>query len=184
MVVRPVGNRPPPWAAADPRWRVKGPFPEGHVVLRLAGLEGLRYGVPVPDAGLAEVDRRGWDIQASRPGARLAVDGDRATAWSSGEERQGRGDFYRVRFPGPVEVARVSLALRDPYEFPMHVKLVGETEQVAALDVPFDEAAAYDRLFALLLHRPRDASLDLDVGPVLLRGIRVRITDTDPFWMP
>ena len=52
------------------------------------------------------------------------------------------------------------------------------------MEVPFDEAAAYDRLFALLLHRPAAATLDLDLPPRTLGGFRLRIAATDPFAMP
>jgi hypothetical protein len=89
-----------------------------------------------------------------------------------------------VRFPRPLTIARISIGVADPYEFPMRLRLVVEDEPGAWTEIPFDEAAAYDRLFALLLHRPREASLDLDIPPRTLRGFRLRIAETDPFAMP
>ncbi len=118
--------------------------------------------------------------------ARLAVDGDPRTAWTT-RGAQKVDDFYRIRFARPARVARISLAVRFPlhqsYEFPMHVEVLGK-ERGDDWDVlPLDEAAAYERLFSFLLHRPGDARLDLDVPPRLLKAVKVRITATDPFWM-
>ena len=66
----------------------------------------------------------------------------------------------------------------------MRLKLVVEDEQGIWAEIPFDEVAAYDRLFGLLLHRPREASLDLDIPARPLGGFRLRIADTDAFAMP
>lgn len=81
-------------------------------------------------------------------------------------------------------MSRISIAVADPYEFPMRLRLVGQDEQGGWTEIAFDEAAAYDRLFALLLHRPREASLDLDIPPQTLHGFRLRIAETDRFAMP
>jgi hypothetical protein len=52
------------------------------------------------------------------------------------------------------------------------------------VELPYDSAAAYDDLFSALLHRPRDAWLHVDVEPRRVSAIRLRLTETDPFWMP
>jgi hypothetical protein len=85
-----------------------------------------------------------------------------------------------------VAVARISLAVRFPlhqsYEFPMHLAVEGK-ERGEWEPLAFNETAAYDTLFAFLLHRPNDARLDIDLAPRPLRALRLRISETDPFWM-
>jgi len=81
-------------------------------------------------------------------------------------------------------VARIAIELRNPFCFPMHFKVLGEVAPESWVEIPFDEAATYDRLFASLLHRPKSASLVVDLPPRELRALRLRITQTDPFWMP
>jgi hypothetical protein len=181
LVVRPEGA---PLLAGAGRWRIEHVFPDGHQVVRLAAARAPDFPIPSPTgADLVELGRAGWDVQGSSPGAGRAVDGDVSTSWAT-PVRQGKGEFFRVRFPRAVTVARISIGVADPYEFPMRLKLVGEDEQGTWTEIPFDEAAAYDRLFGLLLHRPREASLDLDIPVRTLRGFRLRIAETDPFAMP
>jgi len=187
IVVSPEDKGLPEWAKADPRWEVAGPFPEGHVALRLKNAGRSPSHPPPSDDGpqLVEVERSGWEVEASRPGAERAIDGDPRTAWVT-RIPQRADDFYRIRFPRPVDVARISLAVRFPlhqsYEFPMHMEVLGK-ERGDWEVIPFDEAAAYDRLFSFLLHRPQEARLDLDIAPQRLRAVKVRVTETDPFWM-
>ncbi len=165
--------------------RTEGPFPGGHVVVRLPGGGVPTFALtPGPPVG-ASVDPAGWTLQASQPGARLAVDGDRRTVWGTGKAAQQRGDFYRIGFPRRTAVARVSIAVARGEEFPMRVKLLGEDAQRGWEEIPFDEAAAYDRLMAMLLHRPREAALELDLlPPRTLTGLRLRVEETDAFSMP
>ncbi|HYU41209.1 MAG TPA: hypothetical protein VEQ84_03595 [Vicinamibacteria bacterium] len=181
LVVRAEGA---PILSGAGRWRIEHVFPDGHQVVRLAAARAPDFPIPSPaGADLVELGRTGWDVQGSSPGAGRAVDGDVSTSWAT-PARQGKGEFFRVRFPRAVTVARISIGVADPYEFPMRLKLVGEDEPGTWTEIPFDEAAAYDRLFGLLLHRPREASLDLDIPPRLLRGFRLRIAETDAFAMP
>jgi hypothetical protein len=184
VVVSPGDDGPPPWSVPAPAWSVDGPFEPGHVVLRLRDAGELRYGPFPPRTELQAVPRAGWTAQASYPGAERAIDGDRRTSWTTGEP-QGRGDFLRVRFGRGVDVARVSIGAGEPYEFPMHVKLIGQSEAGEWTELAFDERAAYDGLFSSLLYAPRDAALALDLDPPRrLIAIRLRITETDEFWMP
>lgn len=172
---------PPPDSA---RWRLEGPFPGGERVARLLRASGQGYAPPDAEHDrLIEVPRAGWDVQASYPGAERAIDGDAITAWST-PDAQGRGDFYRVRLAQPVRLARVSLDVREPYCFPMHLKLLGYGDDGRPLELRFDERAAYERLFARLLHSPRAARLDLDVAPVAVSGVRLRVDEDDGFRMP
>jgi hypothetical protein len=183
VVVSPEEGDPPSWVWNDPRWRVDGPFAGGHVVLHLIDANEQTYGLRADRAHLDLLDRGEWDVQASYPGARLAIDGEVSTAWTTGEERQGRGDFYRIRFPRRERIARVSLQVASPYEFPTSLKLLGETDS-GWEEIPIDTPTAYDGLFADLLHRPRDAWLTLEFEPRDVNGVRLRIAETDPFWMP
>ena len=181
LVVRPEGAS---LVAAGGPWQTLRTFPDGHQVLRLAAARAPAFEVPAPAGSeLVEIDRAGWNVQGSSPGAGRAVDGDPATAWAT-PVRQGKGEFFRVHFPRPLAVSRISIQVGDPYEFPMRLRLLGEDEQGTWTEIPFDEKAAYDRLFALLLHRPREASLDLDLPARTLGGFRLRIAETDAFAMP
>ena len=180
LLVRPEGAG---LVRGEGRWRVERVFPDGHQVLRFAAAPVPAFPAPpLAGAGLVERDRTEWSVQGSSPGAERAVDGDLTTSWAT-PVRQGKGEFFRVRFPRPLRIARISVGVTDPYEFPMRLKLVVEDEE-GWTEVPFDEAEAYDRLFGLLLHRPREASLDLDIPPRTVRGFRLRIAETDAFAMP
>jgi hypothetical protein len=180
VLVRPEGAG---LVAGGGPWRVETAFPDGYQVLRLDAAPAPAFPVPSDAAALVEIDRTGWDVQGSAPGASRAIDGDLATSWAT-PARQSKGEFFRVRFPQPAVVARISVAVADPYEFPLQLRLVAQDEAGESTEVPFDAPAAYDRLFASLLHRPREASLDLDIAPRVLQGFRLRIAETDAFAMP
>ena len=172
-------------AALDPSWRASGPFPEGHVALRLPASGAPAFDRPPGAQAGQELDRSAWTLQASHPGARLAIDGDAGTAWGTGKDAQQRGDFFRIGFPRPIEVARVSIAVARGEGFPMRVKLLGEDPLRGWEEIPFDERAAYDRLFARLLHEPLNAAVELELAPPrTLTGLRLRLDETDAFAMP
>lgn len=184
VVLAPDALLPAPDAA---RWRVEGPFAGGQRVVRLLRAATQSY-TPAAGAedtrGLVEVPRTGWDVEAWHPGAPRAVDGDESTSWST-PDAQARGDSYRIRFGRPVRLARVSLAVRDPYHFPLRLELRGYAADGTPLPLAYDRRAAYDRLFAGLLHRPRSASLDLDLSePPEVWGVRLRIDADDSFRLP
>ncbi len=181
VVVGPPGPGAPEPVPTD----VAASFAEGHRVLRLQALASPAFvEPPAPGPGWRELSRDGWQARASTPGAARALDGDLETAWST-ILPQGRGDFFRVVFPRPVTVARLRLAVAEPYVFATALKLLGEPEQGEPVPLAFDERAAYDGLFALLLRRPREAALVLDLRePRPLRGVRLRVAETDAFAMP
>ncbi|HUG54997.1 MAG TPA: hypothetical protein VMR21_15405 [Vicinamibacteria bacterium] len=184
IVVRPEGL-PRVFASLPPGWTIDGPFAGGHHLLLRPGTgaaDVLDRAGPSP-LRREEIPRLGWRVQASSPGAAHAVDGDVETSWGT-PQKQTKGEFYRVAFPDPLVVSRISIAVRRPYEFPMRLRLIGFSPEGAAADIPFDETASYDRLFMLLRRRPREASLDLDFAPRALSGFRLRIAETDPFFMP
>ncbi len=184
VVVSAEGGAPPAWARDDPRWTLTGPFPDGHLALRLENARGLAVPPPPDDAAqYAEIDRAGWLVQGSDPGPVRAIDGDLRTAWGTANE-QGAGNFYRIRLKQPARVARIAMSLRSPFCFPMHFKLLGEVAPETWIEIPYDQPAAFDRLFSSLLHQPKDATFVVDVEPQELRALRIRITETDPFFMP
>jgi len=185
LVVRAEGGRLPDWLGPREEWSVVGPFAEGDAVLRLRGVERLAFAPPPEEAptGLVEVDGASWHPFASHPNAGRAGDGRPETSWTTGEAAK-VGDYYGVRFPQPTVLARISLDVRDPFEFPTRLELEGRVVGGGEVTIPFDAAAAYDRLFAFLLHRPRHARLDLDVETPPLRELRLRISGNDHFQLP
>lgn len=165
--------------------RLAASFGEGHRVLRLAAAPAPAFAEPPPPGpGWREVPRVGWAARSSSPGAERALDGRLDTAWST-VLPQGRGDFYRVVFPRAVTLTRLRLAVAEPYVFPTDLRVLGEPEQGEPAELAVDERAAYDGLFALLLRRPREAALVLDLlEPRPLRGVRLRVASSDAFAMP
>lgn len=168
----------------DLPYRRVGPFAEGHVILRAR--QALPMDVPLPEENeghLPELSSSGWHVSASRGEAEKAADGNWATAWST-TRAQAKGDFFRIAFPQPVELARLSLSVRAPYEFPLALRLVGRHDGVTEF-VPVDVEAAHQRLFGFLIHAPRRAWLDLDlVPPRVLDSVRVSIAESDPYGLP
>jgi hypothetical protein len=129
------------------------------------------------------VDRGGWRVFASHPQAGLARDGRAETAWSTGEAAR-VDDHYGVRFPEPVALALVALDVRDPFEFPTRLEAVGRTAGGEEIVLAYDRAAAYDGLFASLLHEPRRARLVLQVDTPPLKELRLRMAGNDHFQLP
>lgn len=181
IVAGPGAALPPADNAAG--WVVAERFSEGHAVLRAHASVSPAFPDPPGEHGLVEVPRDGWVLTASNRGARLATDGNPATAWATDDFAR-RGDFYRIELPEPREVARVSVATLAPYEFTTRLALIGEAEGAPPFELTFDATTAYDHLFSRLLHRPREARLDLDVEPRRLKAVRLRVRETDPFGMP
>jgi hypothetical protein len=81
-----------------------------------------------------------------------------------------------------VEVARISMELRHPFEFPMRLRLIGHVGD-GVVELPYDSDKAYEGLIRKLLHTPLQATLDLDVEPRRVDAIRLRIHESDPYWM-
>jgi hypothetical protein len=160
-------------------------FPEGQMLVRLKSAPAPDFPLPSPDEqAFVEIPRASWSVNASYPGAERAIDGRDETAWDTDTEPQHKGDFYRIRFSQDCTVTRVVLAVRRPYEFPLHVSLIGQVSEQETRLIAFDERAAYDRLFAGLLHDPRRAALVLDFPPQRLSGLRVRVSQDDAFGLP
>lgn len=185
IVVRPQDDRPPSWVGPDPRWKVVGPFAEGHVLLRLTAAAALAFPEPPQDDALyREIDRQGWGVHASVKGAWDAIDGEDGTLWTT-EWTQEKGDYYRIRLPRPMPVARVAIDLGGEPGFPMHLRLVGELPDHQRSELPFDKATAYDRLFATLLRRPSAPVFVVDIlEPRPVWSIRLTVNEDDAFGMP
>lgn len=184
VVVSAADGPLPSWADESAEWSFAGPFRGGDAVLRLHGAGPLRYEAtapPLPD--LEPLDPATWRVAATYPRSGLARDGREDTAWSTVDAAR-KGDYYSVRFPEPTPLARISLAVRAPFEFPTRLEVVGRTADGATLTIPYDAPIAYDALFASLLYRPRAASLDLDVETPPLRELRLQIAADDAFQLP
>jgi len=184
VVVSAAAGARPAWASERADWTLVGPFRGGDVVLRLsrAGPTGYAAAPPAP-AGLEPLDPSTWRVAASHPRAGLARDGRDDTAWSTVDGAH-KGDYYSVRFAEPTPLARISLGVPPPFEFPTRLEAIGRTVEGAALTISYDARTAYDDLFASLLYRPRAASLDLDVETPPLRELRLQIAADDSFQLP
>jgi hypothetical protein len=185
VVVSTADGPLPAWAHESADWSFIGPFPEGDGVLRLRRAGPLLYQPPGSEAaaGLEPIDAATWRVFASHPHPGRARDGRPETAWTTGDSARA-GDYYRVRFPEPTTLARISLGVRPPFEFPTRLELLGRTPDGTTLSVPYDARVAYDALFSSLLYRPREASLDFDVQTPPLIELRLRIPADDPFQLP
>jgi hypothetical protein len=180
VVVAPGAPLPP--LEGSP-WEIARRFEDGYAVLRHQGPRAAPFAPPADGhPGLSEVARAGWRVRASRPGAARALDGDPGTEWST--VRSTREDnYFRVVLPAPVRLARVSVAVHPPFQWPTGLTLSGLTAEGTWTPLPYDREAAYDGLCAWLLHRPRAARLDIDLAPTLVRGLRLD-TRGDDFELP
>lgn len=180
VVVRPENGATPAWTRGDPRWQLFGPFPEGHVVLRL----GKRQPFAAPPAdweAFAEIPRHRYGVSASSPGAERAADDEPATTWSPGRRRD---NWYRISFDEPQPLTRIAIRLDHNSEFPIGLKLFGRKPDSRTRPVHFDKPAALDRLFSSLLFEPRNPVLVVDFEARELASISLEIGRPDPFGMP
>ena len=171
--------------AGNRAWKLEGPFPEGHVALRLKQARGLNFEPPDKRRGqpLIELDPTRFRVHGSTPGAERAKDRDPGTSWST-VEFQKEHDFYAIRFAESTRPALVSMLVGPPFEFPMHFEILGLLESGAWQSLDFERDVAYDRFVAKLLKLPLEATLEVELDPPPVREIRIRITKTDPFEMP
>ena len=180
VVVRPENGTAPEWTRGDPRWRLFGPFPEGHVVLRLR--KGLPFEAPPADfADFVEIPRRRYGVAASSPGAELAVDDSLLTVWRAGRRLE---TWYRISLSKPQRLARIAIWLDHDAEFPIGLKLFGDQGDGALRVVRFDKPAALDRLFSSLLFEPKNPLLVVDFEAQELASLSLEIGNTDPFGLP
>jgi hypothetical protein len=180
VVVRPENGVAPEWARGDPRWKLYGPFPEGHVVLKLG--KGQPFEAPPVDSeAFAEIPRRLYAVSASSPGAERAADDEPLTVWSF---ERGRDKLYRVRFDEPQRLSRIAIQLDHNSEFPTRLSLVGRRPGGRIHPLHFDGAGALDRLFSSLLFEPRNPVLVIDFEAQELASVSLRIAGDDPFGLP
>lgn len=175
-----------PLDAANPRWTLVASFEDGYRVLRLdQAHDGVAFEPPAPaHVGLRELSRGQWHVRASSANEEAAIDGDPDTTWAT-KTRQEVGEYFRIRLEDIETVSRVTIEITPPYEFPVGLKLRGRpTAEDHWEEIDYDEAGAYDRLFASLLHDPAHARLELDFEPQALHSIRLQITEPDSFGMP
>jgi hypothetical protein len=185
LVVSAAEGGLPKWGRPSADWSFVGPFLEGDAVLRLHGADRLVYEPPPADvdAALEELKPEFWRVFASYPRANWARDRRVETAWSTVDSAR-TGDYYSVRLPEPTAVARISLDVRAPFEFPTRLEVLGHAADGSPVVIPYDAQRAYDALFAALLYRPREARLDLDVETPPLLELRLRISSDDAFHLP
>lgn len=113
------------WSRRQEPWSLVGPFPEGHLLLRLSNTSGERFGPPVASSRkLIELDPTDWKVHASSGGAGRARDRNPLTTWST-VDMQREHHFYAIRFPEPTVPARLSMELGTDYEFPTHFEVLG-----------------------------------------------------------
>jgi hypothetical protein len=135
-----------------------------------------------PETALVSVPRESWKLETSSDeGARLAVDGDPETSWSSGRPQE-KGQFFEIDFGEEVEVARISMGFIYPYsEFPRLLSINGyhsshRWRRLELEEDAWDRARMVERLVA----DPATATLDLDlVEPHKLEKIRLFIRATN-----
>ncbi len=142
------------------------------------------------DPALVNVPRESWRFAtSSEEGARLAVDGNPETSWSSVRPQE-KGQFFEIDFGEEIEVARISLGFIYPYsEFPRSLSVNGFHSSHRWRRLEFKEDA-WDRarLVNRLVTDPASATLDLDLlEPMALERVRlfIRETNTDdamPEW--
>ncbi len=180
VVVRPENGAAPEWTRADPRWKVSGPFPEGHVVLKLGKRQPFEA-PPEDSAAFAEIARRDYSVAASSPGAGLAADDEPLTAWHAGRRKD---NWYRISLHEPQRLSRIAIQLSHDSEFPIGLKLFGQPPEGGMRAIRFDKAGALDRLFSSLLFEPRNPVLVVDFEAQELAAITLEIGRADPFGLP
>jgi hypothetical protein len=134
------------------------------------------------EAALVSVPRDSWRLETSSDeGARLAVDGQPESSWSSGKPQE-KGQFFEIDFGEEIEVSRISLAFIYPYsEFPRSLSVNGFHSSHRWRRLEFKEDA-WDRarLAKRLVADPTTATLDLDLAePMVLERVRLFIRETN-----
>lgn len=96
------------------------------------GNEQIRLIAPLEDVGsprpcaCREIDRRSLSLDANginEPDH--ALDGDRATKWTTGESQR-KGHYFEIRFDRPRQPARIEIEMAFPYaEFPRNLEING-----------------------------------------------------------
>jgi hypothetical protein len=158
-------------------------FEGGQRVVRLRSSRELLEPAEPPPTDLVEMGRGSWRVHASVEGARFAIDGNPNTAWTTGREQRGY-DYFQVRFREPARVARISLAVSHPFQFPTALRLFVRFPGQGQQEFEIDLASAYDRMFRKLLHTPRTATLDLDLPDVPMNSFQLFVPYGDGFMMP
>jgi hypothetical protein len=168
-----------------PRWYCDGPFPEGHLLLQL-GKEsplGFKPSDIASARNLEEQPNLGWRARSNLPDSKHAIDGDLGSFWSTkGPAREHQ--FIAINFESMIRPARISLMLGDRRHFPMRFEVLGLREDKTWMRLPFDRDKTYDRLFAQLLHRPLETSVDIDLEAPPLWEVLIRVTETDAYELP
>lgn len=127
-----------------------------------------------------EIDRRSY-----RTGANglndpyLAVDGERATKWTTGAV-QAQGDSFEITFDRPRRPARIEIEMAFPYgEFARHLEIEG-LRDAAVSSLTREADIWYElKLIRQLIEDPSKARLRYDLEPVMVDRLRLFIGRTE-----
>ena len=170
---------------SNERWTRIGPFPEGHVVLRLKRSAGMKFRPPEDSRSpLVNLDPGAWRLRSSPPGpTEQAIDRNLKTSWSTvGHQKEHH--YFAVHFSSLRKPRLLTMRAPTQYGFPMRFEILGLLEDRTWTRLPFDRASAYDRFFAQLLYEPSAARLEVELDAPPVWEILIRITETDAFQMP
>jgi hypothetical protein len=151
------------------------------VVFRVPG------GPTTPDPAGAPLGHEGWRVEASVPGAELAIDGDRATHWRA--DSASDAQWIRVDLGREVTVAGAALALgmhflECPRAYEVWTSLDGRRwDQIGGERPTVPPFASYRR-------EHRDVLLPLRLTPTAARWVEIRVppyamgpsTNSDGWW--
>jgi hypothetical protein len=164
--------------------RVVKKFPNAWVIEPT--MEDIPESVSQPNVGgLRDLSCSGWKATASRNGggAPLAFDRNFETCWTSASAQR-KGDFFELRLPKAVRIARIELYFRHQGEFatyPRGLRIEVSDDGKAWRGAAFD--FSYYRLLKALLDDPKTGRMTIDIGPLLARFVRL-VVDYDPHAPP
>ena len=158
-------------------------FHGGQRILRLARQDRLLGPPAPPPDDLIEIGREGWLLDATSANAAMVADGDLRTAWTTGVG-QAPGDMLFVRLARPADLARLAISVAYPFEFPTRLRLRVRSRGEGWRTVEFDRSAAYDEMLRKLLHKPLEATLDVDLDERHVDALRLEVEGPDSFDMP
>jgi hypothetical protein len=89
-----------------------------------------------------------------------------------------------VRLARPADLARLAISVAYPFEFPTRLRLRVRSRGEGWRTVEFDRSAAYDEMLRKLLHKPLEATLDVDLDERHVDALRLEVEGPDSFDMP
>jgi hypothetical protein len=152
---------------------------------RLAGLD-LFVHAPRPPPPDRPLQARALTVTASRNPRRAsrAVDGDPRTRWATRGPRSA-GDWYRIDLTVPRRLRAVRLTSANPADLPQALRVEGSADGTTWWSVP--AAVHVERTLrwgGIALLADAAAAVRLEVEPVVVRALRLVLTESDPvfYW--